>query len=72
MLVSEFYFIKARAKFTSYGVLSDSQPMVFISFTCSFTFTGHFFNEQFCDALSCGSPQNLTQTGEGKKTDNGL
>jgi len=32
----EFYSIKISAKFTCYGVLSDRQPMGFISFTCSF------------------------------------
>jgi len=38
----EFYFIKVSAKFTCYGVLNDRQSLVFVSLTCSFTFTGHF------------------------------
>jgi len=39
---SEFYFIRVSAKFTYYGVHSDRQLLGFISFTCSFTFAGHF------------------------------
>ena len=39
---SEFYFIRVSATFTCYGVHSDRQLLGFISFTCSFTFAGHF------------------------------
>ena len=66
----EFYFIKISAKFTYYGVLSDRQPLDFISFTRSFTFTGHFavVVRNFCDAIFCSSPQNLTWARERKNT----
>jgi len=38
----DFYFMKVNTKITCCGVVSDRQSLVFISLTCSFTFTGHF------------------------------